>query len=73
MRFMAQTPKSLKQWMRENSVTQVELGRKISVPQPTVSDWVRGQAVPRAKYILQLEEITGGEVNLRSFFMEAAQ
>jgi len=49
----------LRSWLDESKVTQSALAEALGVSQPTVCDWVNGNALPRMKKLRELSLYTG--------------
>jgi transcriptional regulator with XRE-family HTH domain len=53
----------LKQYLADQSLTQVELAERMGVSQPTISDWLSGKTSPSAKKLKELSSITGVSID----------
>jgi transcriptional regulator with XRE-family HTH domain len=49
----------LQTWMNETGTTQAALASRMSVSQPTVSDWLNRKTYPSTENLIRLAEITG--------------
>lgn len=49
----------LKQYLSDEKLTQTELARRMNVSQPTVWEWLNGDAFPSAKKLKALAALTG--------------
>lgn len=51
--------KRLRKYLEENSISQVEIARKIGVKQPTVWEWLNDESKPSAENLMKLSRVTG--------------
>ncbi len=50
---------ALKQYLAAKEITQIEFARTLGVKQPTISDYVNGNMLPKGKRLKKISEITG--------------
>lgn len=48
----------LKQYLEDQNISQTEFGRRVSVSQPTVSGWLRGEILPSAEKLKEISNKT---------------
>lgn len=59
----------LKQWLTDNSVTALEMGRRIGLEEPnSIYRWLRGDMKPSDAFMLKIVEVTEGAVMPNDFF-----
>ena len=54
---------ALKQYLVSNSIPQSAFAKQLGVSQPTVSDYVNGNMLPKGKRLKMISEITGLSVD----------
>ena len=52
-------------WLTRHNHSQSWLARILGISRQSVSRWVNGQARPRYDYALAIEELSGGELQLK--------
>jgi transcriptional regulator with XRE-family HTH domain len=57
----------LQTWLDKETVSQAELAAALAVNRATVSRWLSGDRVPRAKWLRAIAEYTGGKVRPRDW------
>jgi predicted XRE-type DNA-binding protein len=57
----------LTQYLVENQISQKEFSQLLEVSQPTVHKWLNKKAIPSGRRIIQIYQLTEGEVSAEDF------
>lgn len=59
---------TLREYINQNNLSQVEFGELIGVSQPAVDRYIDGDRIPRPKIMEKISKVTGGEVTANDFY-----
>lgn len=57
----------LTQYLVENQISQKKFSELLDVSQPTVHKWLNKKAIPSGKRLLQIYQLTKGDVSAEDF------
>lgn len=63
----------LKDWLTKNKMTLSRFATRVGSSRGAVMKWVSGERFPRTRMLMEIEEITNGEVTAIDFHKKAKQ